>query len=454
MAKIIDLDLVTYALSTEPGASSAELVFDTTAKTIQLAKRGNLSDDGIQLQCLYSTIKNAWKNNDTLIKHDIPMLSIFDKKFEFINGWIPKDQTTINLLRDGGFAIKNTDNTSAQEFAGVITLGTLDVNDQVYYQQGSGEASANIVLTGAANQCIKIYGDGKTHGIDNTVAYDKRTYLKAFVRTQGKLYAQASMVDIGETSLTYQAYSLPLANSADLKIKLGDAAIATNTYQNIVIKYHATEFNADIGAAQYPFTVEIVGDKLSKEIIYEKVQYLLRQGVNIDTDGSGETIGKTADTLLKFVGDTLVTSPGVFISNINDIDANSIEFYDKNNVLRVNPYTASGTMSFSKTLQDDPQAKYVMFLKEGFGTDNAIIVNDDAGTPIKGAIDRGSISFSFDYDNNTQGTRAKGSDTAVVVVAIGESIAQHIKAESLLVRTKSNSVSLVSALERNFSNPA
>jgi hypothetical protein len=49
MAKIIDPDQLTQG---------SEVVFDTTARTIALAKVGNLSDDGVTLQALYSFLKN------------------------------------------------------------------------------------------------------------------------------------------------------------------------------------------------------------------------------------------------------------------------------------------------------------------------------------------------------------------------------------------------------------
>jgi hypothetical protein len=49
------------------------------------------------------------------------------------------------------------------------------------------------------------------------------------------------------------------------------------------------------------------------EKIYEKVQYMLRQNTNIDTGASVN--GKTASTLLYFVGSTLTTQPGVYIDN-------------------------------------------------------------------------------------------------------------------------------------------
>jgi hypothetical protein len=65
-----------------------------------------------------------------------------------------------------------------------------------------------------------------------------------------------------------------------------------------------------------------------------------------------------------------------------------------------------------------------------------------------------SLSFSFDYDGNSQrGTASKGTDAPITVVAIGLSTGQYVKATGTIARSTSNLVSLVSSLERNYQNP-
>jgi hypothetical protein len=73
------------------------------------------------------------------------------------------------------------------------------------------------------------------------------------------------------------------------------------------------------------------------------MQYLLRQDSDIDS-GAGTVTGKTADELCYFVGDTLYTTQGVFIENIQANDLNRIVFVDQNGVQRQYPYSSAGSI--------------------------------------------------------------------------------------------------------------
>ena len=147
-----------------------EIVVTTGAKTVKLQVSGNLGTDGVTLKCVYSKLKDLWKTSSTYIQYPFPMGPITDEQFELINGWdfdktIPVTETsaTVNLIRTGGWALKDNAGVSQEEWAGIVTLGSLGVTDQVYYQQASAGAATNIVLQGAVNQAVKVYGDA-THG--------------------------------------------------------------------------------------------------------------------------------------------------------------------------------------------------------------------------------------------------------------------------------------------------
>jgi hypothetical protein len=90
MAVITDPDLL---------AQGTSVVISAAAKTIKLAIAGNLTTDGVTGQCLYSFLKEQWKNDNNLIKYPFPMLSITNEQFEFINGWLPADYATRKLIR-------------------------------------------------------------------------------------------------------------------------------------------------------------------------------------------------------------------------------------------------------------------------------------------------------------------------------------------------------------------
>lgn len=87
---------------------------------------------------------------------------------------------------------------------------------------------------------------------------------------------------------------------------------------------------------------------------------------------------------------------------------------------------------------------------------DAIIVNS-ASTfsplPITGTVVGSSVSFDFDYDGNSQGGRTSGTDAAIVIRAIGLNTAQFAEVSGTITRATGLSFSLVSALERNYSNP-
>ena len=432
MALIQDPDLLNQ---------NTEVTFDTSAKTIALSAAGNLSTDGVTLQALYSFTKEEWKNDTNLIKYPFPFIAITPESFEFVNGWTPADSTTVNLLRNAGFAIKNANGSSAEEYIGLITLGSIGESDQVYYQQVAGATPTDVVLTGAVNQPVKVYGDASNGN------FDYRDYLKVFVREQAKTYAASNETDIGVTTFTYQAYRFPLANQADLKVTNDDT---TADAYGVTIEYFGTPQSRTIGASSYNFDIIIDGNNRTAEEIYEAVQSALRKDTDIDA-GAGNVTGKTANELLTFVGDTLVTSTSVYIDNFQSIDVNRLEFFDNTGTKRTFPFVAAGTITFNQNLVDDGAAIYKMYYTTGFGTASATLVKNSSNVAIEGTISSGSVSFDYDYDGDTEGGGA-GVDKNVTLVAIGLNSAQYVLATGTITRTTQNSISLVAALERNYSN--
>ena len=87
------------------------------------------------------------------------------------------------------------------------------------------------------------------------------------------------------------------------------------------------------------------------------------------------------------------------------------------------------------------------------------IVNDADGTAMQSASvtddsTNSSLIFRFDYDNNDQrGTASKAKDAPVTIVAIGTDEAQYVQTNGTISRQNNNTFALVSALERNYSNP-
>ena len=435
------------ALITDPDflVRDTEIIFDAANKTIELVQAGNLSTDGATLQAIYSKAKESWKSDADLIRHPFPFTGITPESFEVNYPWTFKDDATIGLIRNAGFAVKNEDGTSATEYAGIITLGDLGSTDQVYYQQVVDGSPINVTLTDSVNQAVKIYGDA------NNGDFDYRGYLKLFVREQAKKYAQADLNDIGVTTMTIQAYRFPLANFNDLKVTHNDA---TADAYNVSIEYFASPVTRNIGGVDYSFDVVIDGNNAhTLEEIYEYVQSALRKNSDIDA-GAGSVIGKTTNELLGFVGDTIVTSQGVVIDGFLGVDTNRQELTDTSGNTVTYPYVAAGTIYFNDYLVADSAAVFTMFYEDDFDSASADIVEDADGNAISGSVPAtGFYSFSYDYDGDSGGGGAS-IDKSIRVVAIGLDGAAYVAATGTITRTTSNSISLVSALERNYDNPA
>lgn len=483
MAKIIDPDNLNQGV---------EVQFITgSINRIKLNVSGNLdARDGVTVQALYSFIKEEWRTDDNLIKFPFPMESITPEQFEFINGWditgsLTDVSSSKNMLRDGGWALRDGDGNSREEYMNITTLGTFLDNDSdnaYYIQSASQDApTTNTVFSGSVNQAIRIYASGSDYGAPTPIDY--RDVFQIYLREQGKIYGIYDLLDEQSLSiLTYRKFALPLANSTDLKISSSDAGIAANTTQtNISINYYTSSQLRDIGGTNYPFKVIIdANSNNTAESIYEYVQYQLRQPTNIDDLGTNVTqvIGSTTGELLEFVGDTLVTkftaftddtnvkvSGGVFIDNFLSADTNRITFTDDSGSARNFPFVAAGTLVFNDNLTNDDTSVYRLFFTDAdtyenagsdFGTGDAIIINDNSSQPITGSVDgSGSIGFDYDYDNNIQrGNSSSGSDVPFTAVALGLSTAKYVVTTGTITRSTANTINFVSALERNYSNPS
>lgn len=459
MAKITDPDLL---------IKNTEITFLSGSKRIALNLAGNLTFDGVTMQAVYSKCKELWKTDESLVRYPFPLISITEKKFDFIDGWdftgsvSTRPNLTRELIRDAGWSVNNAENNSTEQWMGFVSLGTVGDTDQVYIQQSQSGAPVDVVFTGSVNEPVRIYSSASLNGWPNI---DYRNYFKPFIRIQGKTYDASNLSAIGESSVTYQVYSFPLGNSSDTKISFADSVITTSApYTSMSIFYYTGSLYKSVGAQSYPFNIIVDGNGGTKQQIYEFCQYKLRQNANINSGSGhasgvylGNVIGKTADFLCSFVGDTLYTNNGVFIQNIQNTDINFYVFRDTGSFVHSYPYVAAGTITFNSYLKADPSSSYKMFFtstpSSSFGSASALIVNDNSGNPITGsAYGLDSTSFTFDYDGNSQGSRSIQTDAAVTLVAIGLNTGQYVSTVGTIARTNANAFSLVAALERNYRN--
>lgn len=118
------------------------------------------------------------------------------------------------------------------------------------------------------------------------------------------------------------------------------------------------------------------------------------------------------------------------------------------------PWTAQITKRFDSTAPTDETAGASVSLdKNPIDTDDAIVVNNNAGSPITGTIGATSIAFDFDYDNNIQGGRTAGTNAAVVVRVLGTDIAVNAEGSGTINASTGISIAVSNPLERNYLNP-
>lgn len=439
--------------------NTTDVVIDTTAKTIELVA-GSAIDDagaegGVTCQALYSFLKEEWKTNSEYIKYPFPMEAITPEQFEIINGWTLLDNTTRKLIRTAGWTEKDVSGTVLRRYMGVISLGSLGATDQPYFRFGSN-SQTNFTYEGNINEPIQIYGGPSDGDFDYTASV-----LTLFCREQGKLYTSSTSTAIGASTLTYIAYRFPLSNSADLNISAADSLIATGTpYTGISIEYFGTNqlYDIDNDTIDEPYRYVItdgLGTSTTQQI-YEKIQWSLRYTGNIDAS-TGIVTGLVADSLLSFVGSTLVGENGVYIDNLSSSYLNSVDFYDFTGTLRRYPFVSAGTINFGANAGSGDfrwWAFHAATPSGNYGTSSGVIVNDNNGDPLSGTYNGSPYTFSFAYDSNTQGGRSASTDAAVTLVGIGLTGGQFASTDFTITRAQGISVSLSPAQERNYSNPA
>ena len=264
-----------------------------------------------------------------------------------------------------------------------------------------------------------------------------------FCREYNYTYDSKTLDAIAETSTGAYKLALPISVSAEVsKIVDDDATVSTTLpYTGITVEFFGTNQNRTIGGGSYPFRKIIEGNGGTLEEIYTKTQYLLRQNSDIDS-GAGTVIGKTADQLCYFVGDTLYTTLGVFIDDVLPADVNRVVFLDQNGVQRTYPFSSAGFLNFNSNLTSGGTGYYKLYFttlpgaSNDYGESGAVVVDDASAADIAGTISSGSIAFTFDYDGNVQGGRTAGTDAAVTLVCGNPGVAKPVVVQGTINRSK------------------
>lgn len=442
------------------------LIIDEPNKTIQLLAAGGLVfKEGVTWQALYSKLVDLWATA-TYQDSEFPAYAIDALSGQFqigtdgatFSGWTFADQNTRDALRDGGWSEFNDAGIETAQYCAFVGLGLITpaTTVQPYYHIDAADAPTNFPFTDQFNVGIKV---------KDNAALNKRSYAKAFVREYGKKFKSSVLSDTGSTATGAFKQNFLISNEDDLKITtlLGavqataDAAMSGAPYSGITVAYYSANQTRTIAGVSRNFKIIIEGNGGTLEQIYAKVQYMLRQGTSINTGGTaGSKIGKIQDELLKFVGDTLVTSQSVFIDDVLPADSNRVEFYDDTNTLRKNNYTSAGLMEFNSVLVGAGSSFRLMYsAPAGAGNDygeaGAITVNDALGNPITGTISSGSMAFDFDWNGNTQAGYAAETERPVTLIAIRPGYGKFAAGTGTITQSKTIKISATAEADRVYS---
>ena len=461
MAKITDGDDLVVSTTSGNLGVDGNIWIDTTAKTFTLAPYGALTSakEGVTLQALYSKFIKLWETA-AYNKYPFPMYAIdaLSGQFQFgtdggsFNGWKPADDTTRQMLRDGGWDEYLANGTLDRTYVGIVALASgFPSGAQFYYVKESGGTATNFTFTDAPNEGIRV---------DDTA----QTYFKIYCREPNYTYDDASLGDGGASETGPFKISLPISVGADLKTydsnnnPILDAAMSGAPYSSLTLVY-GPQTSKTIGGTGYNYSIFVDNTTANAtlEQIYTWVQYKLRQNSDID-GGAGNVNGKTANSLMYFVGSTLYTTQGVFIDGILPADINRIFLMDDTGTNRQYPYQSAGSMNFNSFLTSGGTGYYVMYfanddagdnLGYDYGTANAIVVNDANGDPIQGTITSASINFSYDYTNNVQrGNTSDGTPAPVVLVAGNKGVAKPVVVTGTSI-TESKSIVITATAEQD-----
>lgn len=144
-------------------------------------------------------------------------------------------------------------------------------------------------------------------------------------------------------------------------------------------------------------------------------------------------------------GDITFTAPSTMASTPLDLSVFSI-----GDVIEITGSTSNDGYYEVATVN----ASTITFVETSISTE-AGLAGTDLYDTITGDVDaNSSIAWDFDYDGNLQrGTGSDGVDAPVIVVAIGLDTGQYVQTSATITRAVGQNISLVAALERNYSNP-
>jgi hypothetical protein len=172
------------------------------------------------------------------------------------------------------------------------------------------------------------------------------------------------------------------------------------------------------------------------------------------SSGLAVTSATGSNATLDWTGDAAKFN---FLSNGDYIFVSGFTNAVNNGLYLVTGAPTSNTVTVTKqngvTLVDEVAGPTIQVDLNPYESPGAVIVNNNAGTPLDGQITTGTTAWDFDYTNNNQGGRTPGTNAECVVVALALDGAQWVDANFTISAATGINVPVNGGDERNYSNP-
>jgi hypothetical protein len=475
------------------GSPNGNIFFDTANDRIEIITASELANVnlgsgseanpltnafGITLQALYAFERRRRRVNTSLRK----FLPGTDGVFQFAGAWVFDNGVKLagsdrTKIRQSGWIEYAASGAIDRIYFGVRSLNDIEPTSQPFIQLAASLSEANLLAaapvnasrTGPLDEAFQVFGT-TANGDSGAGNFDFTTsrVLLAKVRTFG--YTQGEATSTGSGVATLQGFSAGFGlgedpsptNSFTLANVYGGSAISPFTgilFTRLAVPQTETDFVQPDG----DFT-DVISNSAAASLaqIRARMDAWMQLDVDIDTNTNG-FLPKRASPLYT-IDDTgrVVTRQGLFIENVPTADQQSIVFTDDDGDQKTYPFNVQIDVAVSDAWVGDTDAWYqCMFLNGAstadFDTSGAVIVNDAAGSPVVGTSADATgtagnyrISFTFDYDGNTQAGLAAGIDKTVVFLAEGDGGAQAAIAQIVITRQAIVSAQALSEVETNI----
>jgi len=268
--------------------------------------------------------------------------------------------------------------------------------------------------------------------------------------------------------------TLNVNNEDDVGLGVGESGVAITNFNDVDINSLKFRDNTQ-NTRNFPFNATLVvafnNNLLTDADAVFKAFYAYTTSNTITSfDISGASGQSATFTSTGAVGFPAAPGGPALLSQNDYIEVTGSAFANNNSVWQITN-TPSDT-TFNATLIDDIGVAVDetgitsgTIRRNPVDSDQAIVVQDASGKEVAnntlnalgGAT---SITYLYAYDTNTQGNRditnasTGGADSQIVFRAIGTDKAQYVQLDGQTIeRTATKTYSLISGLERNYSNP-